>query len=685
VGLDLRRVARVFGGGRSGEATACARALTVLAGRTLSVELLPGGTAELTRAALTARAIAVQDPVPWPCAVMRQLDPDDPAFLPAIGLHPVLAARDRSRLGLPGRPRTAWVDPAGWSGLEGGPSVTVWFADGAEASCVGRQPGFSSAGAAPVLQRRSPDGVGLETITTVGALELRLEHWPVVVQGALAWAIQATLLNLSERPSAARLAFAIRPAGFDGVAPIFQLDRDAQGTWKADETPLLAFSRPGDELLTGRHSDPDPWLRFSGLAPAQPVPVGRIELHCGAGLATAAEVWRIPLQPGERTSRLAILGPPTEAASALTRTNGASLRRSAAADRDGLLASGCQIELREHTSLLAAARDRLLDEPVRGDLAACLGAVALARLGFVRRAEERIGGWLDEVGRDGRIPGSDHEEGAVLAWAAAELRTWTGDRGWAREHDEGWLRILDRLSEGALEPGGHALFGPDGSIRWTTIWATAALLSSAAALRGQREEHGELALAGGRLREGLLGVLGEAPWSASPGRAPDGSSAALLAAVWLGLVPPDAPAVTRTLDHVRARCWHGGGVLLQGGAHVGATSLFAAVEARLDPRFDPLARIAPLASPTGALPTARHPARGAVGEGDDALSAALFVLLVLDCVQVDRGVIAIGRGLSRARDLPTPYGRLDVDLLDDGRRVVTGRWRGAPPQVLIRD
>ena len=99
------------------ETAACARALAAFVDKSAPLQLLPGGAAHVTRAALTAKVIASRGPIPWPNAIQRQLDPSDPAFLPALELHPVLAARDRTIVGLPGRNPTAWVDPAGWVGI----------------------------------------------------------------------------------------------------------------------------------------------------------------------------------------------------------------------------------------------------------------------------------------------------------------------------------------------------------------------------------------------------------------------------------------------------------------------------------------------------------------------------------------------------------------------------------------
>ena len=78
------------------------------------------------------------------------------------------------------------------------------------------------------------------------------------------------------------------------------------------------------------------------------------------------------------------------------------------------------------------------------------------------------------------------------------------------------------------------------------------------------------------------------------------------------------------------------------------------------------------------MPTARHPARGALGDGDDLFSAALFVLMALDRVRADRGSLTVLADLEEAHNLPTPFGRIDVI---DGE--VRGRWWGQAPEIHI--
>jgi hypothetical protein len=692
--MEISRLWRRLSGLQVEETAACTRALTALVGREPLLDLLPGGPAAVPRAALTARVLLLDRDLPWPAALSRQLDPRDPAFLPPLGLHPVLAARDLTRLVVPGHPGHAWVDPQGWCGVGEGPGVSVWFGTESAGWCTGAQPGEGAPPPACLDHHRSDAGVGVRTVSTRGPLRLHLVHWPTVLAGQPAWALSARLENIGAEPIAARIGFVLRPAGPEGVAPVFHLQRDAEGRWSADGRPILALSRAGDTLLLGRHGERDPWHRFVAGGP-DPLarPPAPVDHRCPAGLASAVELATVRLEPGQSHARIAVLAPPPAAPATLVRTSGPTLWENAHTDRRGLLAAGCAIELRPPSAappaadpvqrVFEAARVRLLGEPDAADLPAFLGAVALSRLGFVRRAGQRLGDHLDRVRKDGRLPGASPEEGAVLAWAAAAHARWSGDTAWVREHLEGWVRLLRAVRDTPVEPGGRAFFGPEGSARWSAIWRTAALLDGAAALRDWSPVHADVALAGGRAREALPGLLGPAPWTAAPGRAVDGSAAALLAAAWLGVVPSDDPAVSTTLGVMQARFRLGDGVLLMGGAHVGVTALAAAVWGRQNPGRNPLPAVAGLASPTGALPSVRHPARGALGDGDDALSAALFVLLALDRVLPARGRLRVLPGVWAARDLPTPFGRIDIEADAAGRRVVVGRWSGVPPQVEV--
>jgi len=666
--------------GRVEQATAVARALTGLVGRLPTLEILPA--VGMTRAALTAQVLRSQNPVPWPAAMMRQLDPSDAAFLPSMtGFHPVFAGRDQTLIGIPGRKGSAWVDPIGWCGKDKGPSIAVWFGDGRKAHVIGRTPGEVAEDDASVAQHRGDDGLSVVTRCTKGPLTLTTHHWPVVLQGQVAWVIYAKLCLDGPAPRPGRLAFAIRPAATEGVMPIFELSRDDKGLWTADGVPIMAMSRAGDEVFEGAHGRADPFHRFAGLEHAgPPARPGGLHVRCTAGQATAAEVFRFTLTPGEPVSRFVVFRPPPSTPITLVRTTAQSLWTGAKAERRGVMASGAKLQLLRHQALFTAARGRLLLDTPEAGAGGIMAAVALARMGFVRRAGARLGQWMNRVKRDGRLASKDPADAAMLAWSAAEFVRWTADAGWRDEHGVAWRRLLDRLVDDPGTPGGARFFGPDGSGRWTALWRSAALLNSAVALRDVDKSHSSWAMAGGQAREALGTVLGATPWSCAPGRRPDGAAAAMLAVAWLGLFDPRDQGVLDTLEHVYKHHWFGDGVLLNGGVHPALTALAAVVSERARPHDSPQAIdvLACLASPTGAFAAAHHPKRGALLEGDDLLGAAMFALVALDRVRASRDTLTVLPDLISCVDLPTPFGRITVA---DGK--LTGAWTGTAPNIVF--
>lgn len=641
------------------------------------MEILPAQ--RMTRAALTGEVLRAQNPVPWPSGLMRQLDPSDPAYLPPMGIHPVLAGRDLTLVGIPGRKGEAWVDPSGWCGFGTGPSVAVWFGDGRQGLTMGRMPGTVAPAEDELNQRRGDDGLSVVTACTKGALTLTVHHWPIVLDGEVAWVVYAKLELEGPAARPVRLAFSIRPACVDGASPIFELNRNEDGLWSADGTPLLAVSQHGDELIEGSHGRADPFHRFSGAVHTGPAnPSGPLQVRCQAGQAAAAEVYRATLSPGQPFARFAVFRPPKGTPATLVRTTGDSLWSGARADRRGVLSAGADFVIQRHQDLFVACRQRLLLETGERSIAGMMAAVALARMGFVRRAGARLEAFMNRVRRDGSLPGNDPADAAVLAWAAAEFVRWTQDAGWRDDNRPAWRRLMERLKDDPGQPGGQRFFGADGSGRWTAMWRAAALLNGAVQLREVEPSHSQWALAGGHAREALESILGQAPWSAAPGRVPDGAAAAMLAVAWMGLFDARHPGVLKTMEHVRTHHWHGDGVLLHGGAHPVLTSILAVVDERAHPSTasDPIDILAHLASPTGAFPTARHPNRGALQSGDDLMGSAMFALVALDRVKAGRDRLTIGPDLVSMSELPTPFGRATQA---DGK--ISGKWVGRAPTI----
>ena len=629
------------------ETAACARALTGMVGEVHFSELLQ--TAQLTQGILTAKVIRSEGNVPWPMGISRQLDPEDPAFLPPLGAELPAFARDFTRIGMFGERRYGSVDPWGWFGAENDPMVTVWFSDQEGEYCLGKLP--LSADKVEVQQKMSDGGHGIITIQEKGKLRLELFHWPVMVSNQLAWSMVFRVTALEDCD--ARMALVVCPIEKEGAHPIFKLERSPKGSWKSNGRPIFCVSEIGNFVIQSQYSKESLWRRFS--QPKNFQEPSELNIHCSAGQGAGAEIYEKVLKKGETFSKLAIIAPPKGCK--IPSMSEYTLWRGAVADFNEIRNSGACIQISEHQSILERATQRLLIDHSEVSLASCLGAVALARLGFTRIAGGRLGHWLNQMNaKQGRT--SDIQ--TILVWACSEFVLWTNERSWLHEHTPLLENALDLLSQRETGTGGFEFFGLQGSKRWAEIWRVAALLNAVRVLRGSVSDWGRWGLAGASAKERLRPLLGESPWSVNPEESASGGSAALLAVGWLGLFAIEDPDLRRTEQFIVDSRLHDGGVLLQGGAHVAASSLLFAVQKRSDPSLNIVTKLSRFASETGSLPSIRHRERGALGDGDDLLSSAMFCFLVLDDLLVQKGKIRLNGLIQQAKELPTPHGKIDI-------------------------
>ena len=106
-------------------------------------EAFPGGEAvlraeRLSRAVLTDRVIQSRGANALADAISRQLDPEDPAYLPPFRVHLSLCARGYTQLGRPELPEDYILDPWGWCGAPTAPMICVWFKVNGEAFPLGK-------------------------------------------------------------------------------------------------------------------------------------------------------------------------------------------------------------------------------------------------------------------------------------------------------------------------------------------------------------------------------------------------------------------------------------------------------------------------------------------------------------------------------------------------------------------
>lgn len=637
------------------EGASCARALVRLVGENSIENWIQ--TVQLSQGLLTARAWEAQGNVPLPRSLSKQLDPNDASFLPPTTVMTSLFSREKTLLsdGEVGRKSTATIDPWGWFTPYNRPSLTVWCSDGDQWYCAGKLP--LDLNCQKVNQRFTEDGHGIETIMQAGKLQLELLHWPSTFgrdhNGRAAWSFVFRVRALE--PCTAKMALVIRPIEMDGAHPIFSMERRGDGVWLVDGDPFLMTQTPGKSALLSKYGQRDVWFQCLDNNPTDTVSKTH-QISCPVGQASGAELYEENLKKGEFLSSMAVIHPPKNI-QAVRRSSPETLWQSAVAERFSLRDVGARIELAHHQALFERVQQRLLCEVGQLDYEGCCAAIALARMGYVQVAGQRIGHWLETVTVEEVL---ESECVAILLWTAAEYVLWTRERSWLNEHLKKWTDLLDALAVHRCQTGGQALFGEDGSERWSEIWRVAALLNGVRALRDTNVSCQRWALAGAAGRDQLLRFLGPAPWSAHPDRSPDGTSAALLAVGWLNILPLDTKEMVETESFLSKYHLYDDGILSLGGAHIAKTSIWLALQKRREPTLDVVEIIAKFASPTGSLPAICHRTKGVLGDGDSLLSAAVFALMVLDDVVVHRTGLSLGGLIRQAHELPTPLGKIDI-------------------------
>ena len=640
---------------------------------------------DMSQALLTDRVLQRRKAEPLPTSISRQINPEDPAFLPPLGAHLPLSARDVTLLGLPRSDKLIQVDPWGWCGGEVGPMVTVWYGTNQESFVIGDISGKDQNPSLEIEQCRSDDLHGIitkmkryvsffdEVSGTIKKTTLQIElfHWPIMIEGEIACALVSRVH--SDCDLVLKMGITLTPMNMQGSAPIFHVRRDGKGCWYADGMPVFQVSQIGDGFITSNWKGLSLWEQFEKMNQKsfdlQKSP--NSQSKCSVGQCAVSEVYFRNVRADQSWSHFSVLFPKTSIHTHLMRTSETNLWRGAIADRKGLMNAGSTIKVTHNQKLFDTLSYRLFlgigslatGESTRGDnnLALCLCSIALARLGFIQKSSEMLSKMLEQSSLDN----------ATLAWAATEYILWTDDTSFLYHHQKQIVAIVDSLTQGNLQPSGNVFFGKKGSLRYSEIWRIAALLNATRVLRNNDEQRRRWGLAGAEGREQLLHFLGELPWRGIPDQKPDGSSVALLSAVWLRILSPEISEVTEMLSFLQKQM-HDGGILLHGGAHIAAHAMYLAVKQLRRPEFDGSLELSKYASPAFTLPTARHKYRGALLQGDDLLSASLYILLVLDHIRLDSNTIEIGPAIRSVFHLPTPFGNIDFDSTQG---ISFGRWR----------
>lgn len=679
-------------------------------------EMLPVGARNVLRALRTRGAADVSPEWLWPLWLRRQLDPDDPAFVPR-GHLPVMqnvTHRNWTLVGNLGSAREAIVDPTGLVTTQlDGWSLDWWVCDAS-----GRWH----------LPSRSPERVRQHLIDATPVVETCME----VGQGDVAQRVYAletvpemVAIEVENRTGEdCRLAMALRPYNPEGLAVVEQLALRAMtvlvGTVPAlylPEAPLhtaLSTFAEGDvvNVVEGRRPPGRPRERVedrAGLAQGAfllELPAGESR-RFAAPMAGRSPRRRWPM-PWRRRMRSAAPRPRSFPAAATV-----------AGQWRQRLRRGTQLEVGDPRLQEAVDANRafllLLHDP--GDITpgpftyhrfwfrdAAYQLAALDRWGLHAEAVDVLRTYPARQRRDGFFYSQWHEwdaNGAAI-WTIAEHDRLTGDTTLTdslvdpvQSGVEWILRTLSQprgkepMAEGLLPAGVSAEhLGPYDYYYWDDLWAWRGLLDGAALLRrAGRDDVAGRAARGAELLHARLRAcwevdaarLGRRAVPPGPRRGFDAGMIGALCAVYpLGLLPPDDEWMVGTAETVRER-FTMGRAFYQGISHTGLgtylTVQLAMVEIEAgDVRgWRRIEWLLDAATSTWTWPEAVHPRLpgGCMGDGHHGWTAA-------DLLNVVRLVIAsespAGLRLFRVlperwqgrhvalRGAPTHYGLLDVEL-----------------------
>jgi hypothetical protein len=642
----------------------------------------------------------------WPFWVERQLDPESPSYVPrAPGPFPVnVTLRNWTAVGNLASPWEAIVDPRGLvTPWVGGWSLDWWIGAEDRWHLPSREAAVrqSLAGSAPVVETamRIPGGDAVHRTYAIPAS-------PVDAHGEL---VIVEVENTSAVPVA--VAFALRPCNPEGLVAVGRIELDDL-TVLVDGRPALLLPRPPAGVATSVLEAGDCVQRvISGQATPGPLDVEDPE-----GLAQAAVVYPLPhrstirvampLAPerprgpggvarkhGRRALQSAVDTSRWPSADDVARGWQAHLRRGLQLELpDSRLQAA--VEANRADLLLFHTGDSLTPAPWVGHGTSFLEAaslvVTLDRFGFSTEAGEvlRARPWRSPGSDSGRLSNWEAHAGAL--WAIAEHYRLTGDTAMLGE-------LIPSVREGIRFLLGHHVVArlpyEDG------FWFVRALVDGAWLLRlaGDGPAAEEAEMAAGQLRDTITGSLDQAAarlgrpaMPAAPGRGFDsGMIGSLVACAPLGLLPPDDPWVTGTLEVIRERFCRGE-AFYDAVAHTGLIPALTMRIARCELEVGDqrawrrLRWMLDAATPTFTWPEGIHPrlGGGCMGDGHHGGAGSAFLGFVRQVLvkETPAGGIALasifppewaGQPLE-VHDAPTHHGHISYAL----------RWHGDRPALL---
>lgn len=680
------------------------------------VELLRAGATMHARGLVNSRVIQNNLDWVWPYWVCRQVDPDDPAFLPrAFSITQInLTHRNWTAVGLPGSDEMPIVDPHGMLT----PFLDGWSLDAWILSDDGRRH-FPSR-ATEATQRLRLDPLSIDTSSGRKGISLQSRVRMEAQEDQAVCRVEYT----AKTQEPGWLVLSLRPFNTEGISFIDRIAlSEKRDAWTIDdEEEAVRLDRKPERHHVSHYRHGDVTIRLSQARDEEQ----QNEIECEAGMATAAASYRIQAGQALKVSAEIPMEESKEKAfpQAWARALEPGLRMEIPDKRLQFLFEAAKrtlIVLSPHDAYPGPATYRRFwfrDAAFMINALLCCGLESRAARALKKFPERQtmMGYFQSQNG--------EWDSNGQAIWAMQRYCEMTGkqaDRKWLKPILNGarWIarKRVDRDSNlphaGLLPPGFSAEhLGPNDYYYWDDFWSIAGLRSAADlaasfdeknAADEFRAEADDLLHSVSSSLEGCHQKSGKRAMPASPYRRLDaGTIGSIVAGYPLQLMAADDARLTESADFLLDHCLVRGAFfhnIIHSGINAYLTLHIAQVLLRAgDPRaMDLVQSVADLASPTGQWPEAIHPRTGGgcMGDGQHGWAAAEWVVMMRNLFVREEGQrLVIGAGiptdwLDRSERLsmgpaPTAFGPLEISIQpakDSVEVTLRHEWR-TPPRAI---
>lgn len=682
-------------------------------------ELVEQGAAIALSGLANTMAIQSNPDWVWPVWVVRQTDPDDPAFVPT-GLNLIttnLTGRNWTSVGVPGSSREAMVDPVGMV------TPAPWSWSILPCLRIGNRVVAPPLHHRAIVQSIVPGQVpGVRTMLDLEGLHWRWDAIAAEVEGHEGILLRIYLENRGTGIANVDPGISLRPANPLSLGPIRSIKMDDRRI-RVDGADAVLFSDSPHRMVVSDRHNGDPLIRPGAGLPLK-------ALRSRSGMATCLAEWKCELEPGA-SWEMSVLVP-------LSRRDGFR-----PVGRRGLDHARERMESVHRKESVRGTRLSIPDEPLQagwdsirarmhvfddGDKFtpgtflyhehwfrdAAFLALGFENLGRGDLVEPKMEQLRIRQKRNGlfRSQTGEWDSNGQAIWTLG-LHLRRGGRPELLERymphilrGVEWIRRErsrsgdERAPHRGLLPAGFSAehFGPNDHYFWDNFWSVAGLEDAVwmARLAGLRADADRIEDELSEYRADLESAMAwaiercEGALPSSPYRRVDAASIGNLVAISpLGVVPASAAWVAPTLEFLERHCVRDG-LFFQSIVHTGLNPYLSVQLARVrlasgdaNGCMDALRALARVASPTWCWPEAIHPRTGGgcMGDGDHGWAAAEFVSLLRELVvrEVPAGIellsgvprewIESPRGVRVAR-ATTRIGTLEFSIGPDSGHLV---------------